>query len=304
MVRRRLLSTGAKSFGSFHTKDVEVLIREQPSVYTPPALPFAWEESTTQLVEFGHDTSKELFALDRSWTFLNHGAFGAALRPSLNLANKWRQFSEEQPLLYFDRTLFTHLVYSHRRLATFINASPVDVVLVQNATTGLNCVMNSLPLAPGDRVAMFDVGYGSVKSMAQHICEERGAMLDIIPIGFPANGEQFREKLKQSFQQKTRYAIVDHVTSNTGLVLPIESLASLCQQYNVQMIVDGAHGMLSQDLDVQRFRHIAFYVSNCHKWLSSTSGLGFIWKNPSLAYPISANVISHGHGHGMLSEFM
>ena len=42
-----------------------------------------------------------------------------------------------------------------------------DLVLLPNATTGLNVVIQSCGLGPGDVVYMLDIGYGSVKKMAQ-----------------------------------------------------------------------------------------------------------------------------------------
>lgn len=100
-LRRRFLSGNShktrQGFGSFHSDDAEVLIRQggehtRSLVYNDVS--HHMEKQLTQVVEqfeFGDSQMKAcLFALDGDWTFINHGAFGATLRPLLEEANHWR----------------------------------------------------------------------------------------------------------------------------------------------------------------------------------------------------------------------
>lgn len=83
------------------------------------------------------------------------------------------------------RELFPHVIRVLRELAEFVHCQPEDLVLLPNATTGLNTVIQNLSLAPGDTIYMLDVGYGSVKKMAQVTCAKAGATVVQGELKFP-----------------------------------------------------------------------------------------------------------------------
>jgi hypothetical protein len=88
-------------FGSFHSEDVEVLIRQSDEVYRPPAIYQKIAGATTHPpLHYGRETKAALFGLDPAWDFLNHGAFGAVLEPLLRESYAWRAYCEKQPLRY------------------------------------------------------------------------------------------------------------------------------------------------------------------------------------------------------------
>ena len=112
------------------------------------------------------------FLLETDWTFVNHGAFGSPLAVAFEASSRWRRYAEQQPLRFIDRELFPYLVKATKQLAGHVVADARDLVLVPNATTGLNAVIQSVPLQKGDEVLMFDCTYASVKKMARKVCKE------------------------------------------------------------------------------------------------------------------------------------
>lgn len=99
--------------------------------------------------------------------------------------------------------------------------------------------------------------------------------------------------------------ILDHITSNTALKVPIQKIAKIAKEYGIKVLVDGAHGLLIQDLNMKELSAsgIDFYVANAHKWMSSPRGAAFLYcdseelRNSILRLPA---VISHGIDDGFV----
>jgi len=175
---------GYKSFGSFHSDDVEALIRLPADRYNPPKLPFDVEGVTFPSLP-GTSTPFASSAdfigcyshLDRDkWTFLNHGAFGLALDLGLRRANEWRMHLESQPLRHFDRYLLNHLAHGARRMVDFVTKDESDasrlregVAMIQCVTGGLNAVIGGHARCTRGRgkVFYYDIAYGSSKKMCE-----------------------------------------------------------------------------------------------------------------------------------------
>ena len=82
------------------THYVEELIRDPSFVFESPvsADVGTWPSSSSAEVLTGRQMRKRAFMLDERWTFVNHGAFGAAACVPYETACKWRSFAEAQPL--------------------------------------------------------------------------------------------------------------------------------------------------------------------------------------------------------------
>ena len=111
--------------------------------------------------------------------------------------------------------------------------------------------------------------------------------------------------------------ILDHITSNTAIHMPICAIAKYAkEEYGMIVVVDGAHSLLSLPLDMNKILstgeddsggHVDVYLTNAHKWLSSPRGAAVLFcNNPEIRDTILAQpaVISHGVDDGFLSRFM
>lgn len=236
----------------------------------------------------------DAFVLDPSIRHLNHGSFGATPRAVLAVQEEWRARMEREPVRFFARELFGHLEQAIARLAEFIGAEPEDVVPVRNATEGVNAVLRSFPLAAGDELLVTNHGYNACRNAAAFVCERAGARVVTAQLPFPLESEEEAlDAVLAAVTPRTRLALLDHVTSPTGLVLPLERIVPALAERGVPTLVDGAHAPGMLELDVPSIG-AAYYTGNGHKWLCGPKGAGFLWVRRDLQEMVRPTVISHG----------
>ena len=300
-------SKGYAGFGSFQTdRSVEAMISEAEATYVPPARGV----STLDLWDAGGaapafgEGMRGSFLLDPSWTFINHGAFGGVCRVALAASQRWALHAELQPLRFIDRELFPLMCHSLRCLAAHVRAPATALALVPNATYALSSILASLPLPQGATLFCLDIGYGSVRHMLQAAAARVGGRLVVGKVTFPLPGgaAQLLAQVLPQIPAACAAAVFDFVTSNTGMVLPVRELVAAAKAAGALVLVDGAHALGAFELDLPALG-ADYFVSNCHKWLCSSRGLGMLYSAAGSPLPRPA-IISHGHGSGFTSEFV
>ena len=252
---------------------------------------------------------RDLFAIDfAQWTFINHGAFGAVARPAMAQAERWRERCEAQPLAFLDRELFPQVVRVLRELARFVGCDAQDLALLPNATAGLNTVLASLR-GEVDVVLTLDVGYGSVRRMADRLAEEPGTQHRVVEVGWPplsrdpvgavarAAAEVVGEGLRPPL------VVVDYVTSATAVQLPVPDIVRACHALGARVLVDGAHALGTVALDLDALG-ADYFVANCHKWLCGPRGSAVLHVRRDRQAGVRPLAASWGSGQGFTSDFI
>jgi isopenicillin-N epimerase len=245
-------------------------------------------------VEGGRSPWRDLWTLDPDVAFLNHGSFGACPRAVLDAQSGWRARMEREPVRFFVLDLGDLLDRARESLARFLGAEPHDLVFVPNATAGVNAVLRSLEFAPGDEVLVTDHAYNACRNACEFAVGRAGGRIAVAAVPFPIRSpDEVVEAVLAKVGPRTRLALVDHVTSPTGLVWPIGRLVAELARRGVEAIVDGAHapGMVPVDLAAIG---AAYYTGNCHKWLCAPKGAGFLHVRRDRQAAIRPHVISHG----------
>jgi isopenicillin-N epimerase len=241
--------------------------------------------------------------LDPDFLTLNHGSYGATPRIVRAEQDRWRKRMEAQPTRFFFLELPDALREAAGRLASFLGAKAEDVAFVPNATTGCNAVLRSLRLQPGDEVLHISHIYSAVRNTIVHLTEQAGATVVVAEIPFPRpDAATILKNIEQAITNRTRIAVIDHITSPSGLVLPIADIIRVCHAAGVPILVDGAHGAGQVPLDLPALDP-DWYVGTCHKWLSAPKGCGFLYARGDRRAELHPVTISHGYGQGFTAEF-
>ena len=234
------------------------------------------------------------WGLDPSVVFLNHGSFGACPLAVLEEQSRLRAEMETEPVRFLVRELEERMDVARAALGAFIGCSGDDLAFVNNATSGVNAVLRWLRLEEGDELLTTDHAYAACRNALDAAAAAAGARVVTARVPFPlTSAGEAAGAILAACTPRTRFALIDHVTSPTGLVLPVAELVPALQARGVIVLVDGAHapGMLPLNLDALG---ADLYTGNCHKWLCAPKGAAFLHVREDRQALVRPLVISHG----------
>jgi isopenicillin-N epimerase len=183
------------------------------------------------------------------------------------------------------------------RVAAFVGALAERLVFVPNATTGIAVALAAVAptVAAGDELLTSDHAYRACKNQLARLAAARGARVSLFEIPLPFDGDAFIAALTAALTARTRLVLVDHITSPTGIVLPIDRVAAACAARGIALVVDGAHapGQLAVDIGALLRAGVTWYAANHHKWVCAPKTTGFLAMAAD-ALPTLPLVTSHG----------
>ncbi|QOV88958.1 aminotransferase class V-fold PLP-dependent enzyme [Humisphaera borealis] len=249
---------------------------------------------------------RSLWQLKSDVTFLNHGSFGAVAGEVAAVADDWRRRIEAEPIELLGRKWRSLLDGAVAPVAAFLNAATASVGFVTNATEGVNCVLRSLRLLPGDELLTTNHVYHAVRQAMKYTAAQSGAVYREVAVPLPlTSAEDITSAIVGGLSDRTKLLVLDHITSPTAIVFPIEAIAKVCKRRGVALLVDGAHapGMVPLDLTSLGESGVTYYTGNLHKWCCAPKGTAFVWARADIRDDIHPAVVSHWYGDGFAAEF-
>jgi isopenicillin-N epimerase len=247
----------------------------------------------------------EAFGLDPAVLHLNHGSFGAAPRAALGAQAEARGALEAAPMRFMVREWQGRLDAVRARIAAFAGGDPEDMVMITNPTAGVASIAASLTWQEGDRVIVTDHGYRACLNTMLRLADTRG--IEIVTVSLPLPARSSSEVVNQlvsaiAVEPRCRLALVDHVTSPTGLVLDLAGIARglATAAPHVRLLADCAHSAGQVELDLAALGNagVAYAVGALHKWTCAPKGASFLWARRDFRDELRPVITSHGETPG------
>ncbi len=255
----------------------------------------------------------DLWPLDPTITYLNHGTVGVVPKRVLAAQDAIRAEMERQPARFLMRDAMhmggrsvnerSRMRAAADALGVWLGARGDDLVGVDNITAGVNAVLRSLDWREGDEVLVTDLGYGAITLAARGITRVFGATVREVALPDPATEPgPIVDAIVEAIGPRTRVAIVDHVTSSSALVLPVAELVARGRARGAAMLVDGAHAPGALPLDLEAIG-ADWYTGNLHKWALAPRSCGVLWAPPARQADLHPPVLSWQLDQSFTGEF-
>ncbi len=202
-----------------------------------------------------------------------------------------RQRLEAAPMRFFVLDWQRELDAARTALAAFVHAPAERLVFVPGSTTGVAIAVHSLPWQTGDEIIVTDHGYRACRNQVERLAAARGLRIVVVDLALPFDPDQLVTAISNAITSHTRLVLIDHITSPSALIMPVERIAELARARGIATIIDGAHAPGQLALDVAAIG-ATYYTGNCHKWMCAPKGTGFlVVADGAPALPL---VTSHG----------
>ena len=226
--------------------------------------------------------------------FLNHGSFGATPTRVIEEQRRWQDLLEDEPVRFYEDLAMGFMENSRRSLAKMLQCDANDLALVENATSGVNTVLRSLVFNEGDEILVPDHAYQACRNTIDFVAERWGVKVVTVKIPFPITGPDVAfDAVMAGVTPRTVLAMIDTVTSPTGLLMPFERMVQELESNGVAVMLDAAHGIGMVPLSLDELG-ASYTTSNCHKWLCAPKGSAFLHVRKDRQHLIHPLTISHG----------
>ncbi len=238
---------------------------------------------------------KQYFLLRDDITYLNFGSFGACPKPVFEQYQQFQLELEQEPVEFITVIGLRYLAAAREALGNYLHCDKDDLVYVTNPSYAVNAVAKSFDLKPGDEILTTDLEYGACDKTWEYYCQKAGAKYIKQHIPLPIQSkEEFIAAFFKGLSSKTRLVFISHITSSTGLRLPVDEICAIAKEKGLLTFVDGAHAPGQIPLHLEN-SFVDFYTGACHKWMMTPKGSSFLYVKKEQQHKIDPLVISWGY---------
>jgi isopenicillin-N epimerase len=223
---------------------------------------------------------RDLFIIPQDEVYLNNGTNGSCPRPVLQAVfdsyNQTEKMDQADPE---DYPIWGYGPWNQYRdpLADFVGCSRDELALTRNCTEGDNYIANGIDLKAGDEVLMSDQEHPSGEEPWKLRAKRYGIVVRKFELPKPPrDAAQILNLLNDAITPRTRVIFVSHITTVTGVVMPVKEICALARSKGIISAIDGAHVIGMMRLNLSELG-CDLYASSPHKWLQAPKGTGFLY---------------------------
>src|SRR5947207_1807235 len=238
------------------------------------------------------------YLIPKDEVYLNNGTVGSSPYPVLK--GIFDSFMETEQMAQADPEeypIWGYEAYAAYRdsLAQFVGATRDQIALTRNATESNSYIANGLELRAGDEVLMSDQEHPGGEQPWNLRAKRYGMVVKKFEIPKPPkNSAEILNRINDAITPRTRIIFVSHISTATGVVLPVKEIAALARSKGIISAFDGAHvtGMMRLNLnDIG----CDLYTSSPHKWLQAPKGTGFLYlRDDAIMDKLWSTIATHG----------
>ncbi|MBL1208303.1 aminotransferase class V-fold PLP-dependent enzyme [Geminocystis sp. GBBB08] len=182
-----------------------------------------------------------------------------------------------------------------KSIASEIGVTSESITLTENVSVSCNIPLWGIEWQKEDEILLTDAEHYGIIAIVKEISRRFGVKIVTCPIIDTLNHDNPVEVIKNHLTPHTRLVVISHILWNTGQVLPLKEIVSVCHNYTysqqqIQVLVDGAQSVGSLPLNLIE-SEVDFYGCTGHKWLCGAAGVGFLYVRQDLITSVSPTFI-------------
>lgn len=166
---------------------------------------------------------------------------------------------------------------SRKKIQQWINASSFkEIIFTRGTTESINLVAHSFAkkyIAKNDEIVISALEHHSNIVPWQIVCEERGAVLRVIPMN--DKGELLLDEYEKLLTAKVKIVALGHISNALGTINPVKKMIAMAHERGIPVLIDGAQAIPHMKIDV-RDLDADFYAFSAHKMYGPT-GVGILY---------------------------
>lgn len=196
---------------------------------------------------------------------------------------------------YTNRAKFAALLEDSRaKVAEHLRAEIDEIALVRNTSEANSTVITGLDLGKGDEVVLWSENHPT-NNVAWDVQAERFGF-DVRRVETPADPPG-RDRLASTFIDalgaRTRVLALSHLSNYSGVLLPVDTIASAARKRGIFVLIDGAQTWGALDVDVSALGCDA-YTASAHKWLCGPKEAGVLFVRRDRMDAIRPHTVAFG----------